>query len=163
MQKSISRKNTNMTPEQFADKMKTIRKELLPDCAEIIAETATEYFKARFDRKAFDGHAWRRTHKATGSTLVESGNLKESIRPIKVTEKEVVIAAGNEKVAYARVHNEGGIQYVRPHHRTSVKGKRYQVKGYAYKAWKRQFMGDSNEMFNLIDKRISEYIKTLDK
>ena len=152
-----------MSPEEFVSKMNKIRKELLPDCADIIAETATEYFKDSFTRKAFDGRAWRRTHKTTGSTLVESGNLKESIRPIKVTDKEVVIAAGNEKVAYARVHNEGGIQYVRPHHRTSVKGKRHQVKSYAYRAWKRQFMGDSKEMFDLIYERISEYIKTLDK
>lgn len=158
-----------MTPEQFADKMKTIRKELLPDCAEIIAETATEYFQNSFTRKAFDGHPWRRTHKTTGSTLIESGNLMNSIRPITVTEKEVVIAAGNEKVAYARVHNEGGVQYVKPHHRTRKSkrpgeaDKRSQVKGYAYKAWKRQFMGDSKEMFDIIDKRISEYIKSLNK
>lgn len=153
-----------MSPEEFINKMKTIQKELLPDCADIIAETATEYFKDSFDkRKAFDGRPWKRTHKSTGSTLVESGNLKNSIRPIKVTEKEVIIAAGNEKVAYARVHNEGGIQYVRPHHRTSVKNKRFQVKGYAYKAWKRQFMGDSKEMFDIIDKRISEYIQSLNK
>ena len=158
-----------MTPEQFADKMKTIRKELLPHCAEIIAETATEYFKERFEHKTFDGHPWKRTHKKTGSTLIESGNLMNSIRPIEVTAEKVVIAAGNEKVAYARVHNEGGIQYVKPHHRTRKSkrpgeaDKRFQVKGYAYKAWRRQFMGDSNEMFDIIDKRISEYIKSLGK
>jgi phage gpG-like protein len=148
-----------MTPEEFIQRLQTIDAGLMPQIAQIIAETATEYFKASFSRKAFDRQPWRRTQKTTGSTLIESGNLMNSIRPIMRTAEKIIIAAGNEKVAYARVHNEGGVQYVRPHSRTSRKGKKYQVKGYGYHAWKRQFMGNSMEMFDLINKRINIFLK----
>jgi len=147
-----------MTPEQFTAKLAAISKELMPDIAEIIAETAAEYYKDSFRRKAFDGKSWARTKKRTGSTLVESSNLMNSIRPVTVTPTQVIIAAGNEKVAYARVHNEGGIVDVRPHSRTSRKGNKYQVRSYGYHAWRRQFMGNSGEMFDIINKRVETYI-----
>lgn len=145
--------------EKWVASLKVVPKE----CSKIIAETATEYFKGRFREKAYDGHPWRRTKKTTGSTMVESGNLMNSIRPSEISEKQVVISAGNEHVPYARVHNEGGIQNVKPHHRTSVKGKRYQVRGYEYKAWRRQFMGDAKELMTTIEKRINLYLSTLTK
>lgn len=135
-------------------------------CSQIIAETAREYFTGRFDDKAYDGRPWRRTKKSTGSTLVESGNLMNSIRPSEISEKQVVISAGNEHVPYARVHNEGGIQYVKPHHRTiHRKGKaiRQQVRGYGYHAWRRQFMGDAKELMTTIEKQINIYLSTLTK
>jgi phage gpG-like protein len=148
-----------MTAEELTQKLQTIDAGLMPQIAQIIAETANEYFKGSFRRKAFDKRPWRRTEKTTGSTLIESGNLMNSIRPIMRTAEKIIIAAGNEKVAYARVHNEGGVQYVRPHSRTSAKGKKYQVRGYGYHAWKRQFMGAANEMFDIINKRIDTYVK----
>ena len=150
-----------MTPEELIKKLNNLSEELRKECAEIIAETAIEYYKKSFREKSFDGTAWRRTKKTTGSTLIESGNLMNSIRPIEITAEKVVIAAGNEKIAYARVHNEGGIQYVKPHHRTWTRtGKRYQVQAYTQKQWKRQYMGYSKEMFDIIDKRINGYIKS---
>lgn len=149
-----------MKPEELTKKLKTVAQEIQHDCAEIIAESATEYFKDSFKRKAFNGRSWKRTVKRTGSTLIESGNLMNSIRPTEVTDKKVVIAAGNEKVGYARIHNEGGIQYVKPHHRT-IRGKRQQVRGYAYKAVKRQFMGESEELNRKIKKRLETEIKRL--
>ena len=149
-----------MTIEQLEQKLASLSDDLRRDCARIVAETATEYFKGRFRDKAYDGRPWRRTAKPTGSTLVESGNLMNSIRPSEVSESRVVISAGNDKVPYARVHNEGGIQYVRPHHRTSSKGKRYQVRGYSYKAWRRQFMGDAKELMDLLEKRINLYLSS---
>jgi phage gpG-like protein len=148
-----------MSPEQLIQKLNGLSAELRKDCAEIIAETATEYFRGSFTRKAFDGKPWKRTNKSTGSTLVESSNLMGSIRPITVTEQAVVIAAGNEKVAYARTHNEG-IRYIRPHKRTSKLGKRYNVRGYTNSQWKRQFIGNSKEMFEQIGQRIDGYIAT---
>lgn len=149
-----------MTPEELSQKLSELSESLRLDCAEIISETATEYFKMTFRTKSFDGKPWRRTVKKTGSTLVESGNLMNSIRPAEVSEKRVVISAGNEKVPYARVHNEGGVQYVKPHHRTSVKGKRYRVRGYSYKAWQRQFMGYSKELMDIIENRINLYLQS---
>ena len=73
-----------MTLEEFLKKLDTIREELLDDVSHIIAETATEYFKGSFQRKAFDGAGWKRTDKGTGSTLVSSGNLMNSVRPSEV-------------------------------------------------------------------------------
>lgn len=150
-----------MTPQELTKKLKTVAKEIQHDCANIIAETSVEYFKDSFKRKAFNGRSWKRTVKRTGSTLIESGNLMNSIRPTEVTDKKVVIAAGNEKVAYARVHNEGGVQYVKPHHRTGRTGKRHQVKAYSYKATKRQFMGQSQELNKLIQERIEKHLNQL--
>lgn len=150
-----------MTPQELTDRLSKLSGELQRQCAVIIAETATEYFKDRFRRKEWNGRPWRRTLKRTGSTLVESGNLMNSIRQAEVSEGRVVISAGNDKVTYARVHNEGGVQYVRPHHRTSTKGRRHQVRGYTYRAWKRQFMGYSPQLMDIIEKRINNYLQTL--
>ena len=72
----------------------------------------------------------------------------------------MIISAGNEHVLYACVHNEGGVQYVRPHHRTiHRKGKaiRQQVRDYGYHAW-RQFMGDTKELMDIIEKSINNYL-----
>ncbi len=149
-----------MTADDLTKKLKTVSQEIRKECADVIAETATEYFKDSFKRKAFNGRSWKRTVKRTGSTLIESSNLMNSIRPTEVSENKVVIAAGNEKVGYARVHNEGGIQYVKPHHRT-VRGKRQQVRGYSYKATKRQFMGESDDLNKLIIEKIERNLNQI--
>ena len=165
-----------MTLEEFLKKLDTIREELLDDVSHIIAETATEYFKGSFRRKAFDGAGWKRTDKRTGSTLLSSGNLMNSIRPSEVSRNRVVISAGNEHVGYARIHNEGGEITV-----TKAMKKffwamyyRYGGKGREAERWKsyalkkegsviripqRQYMGDSSEMFDTIIQRINTYIQ----
>lgn len=84
-----------------------IRKQL----PNIVAETATEFFKARFQSKEWDGFAWPQTKKIVrkGSLLVRSSKLVNSIRPSLVTADRVRISAGNAKVPYAKIHNDGGI------------------------------------------------------
>lgn len=83
------------------------------DAPDIIAETATEYYKLRFDKrkKEFDGEPWVQLKhpekKKVGSLLVGYGGLADSIKPAKISENEVIIQAGNSKVGYAKVHNEG--------------------------------------------------------
>ena len=54
--------------------------------AHIVAETATEYFKGSFRRKAFDGVPWKaaKRPKKRGSQLIASGALMNSIRPSHV-------------------------------------------------------------------------------
>ena len=146
-----------MTPEELIYRINALQGSLKSDCIEIVAETAVTYFKNTFRTKEIDGSGWRRTIKKTGSTLIESGNLLNSIRVLEISEQRVVIVAGNDKVAYARVHNEGGVQSVKAHTR-SRNGKQYQVKAYQYNAWKRQYMGYSKEMFDIIDKKITDYI-----
>ena len=56
---------------------------ILDDAAEIVAETATAYYKETFRRKAFDGNPWApaKVPRQNGSLLSDSGNLLNSFRP----------------------------------------------------------------------------------
>ena len=98
-----------MNIKELEDYLRTMPDRLMGDAAEIVAETATEYFKETFRKKAFDGNPWApaRTAKKRGSLLVDSGAMMNSIRPLVISPQRVVIAAGNQKVTYAKVHNEG--------------------------------------------------------
>ncbi|MFV0507459.1 MAG: phage virion morphogenesis protein [Bacteroidales bacterium] len=94
--------------EDFIANLKQRQKAIIP---ELVAETATAFFKERFSLKQDpDGHAWLPTKKTVkkGSLMVRSGALVNSIRPTVIDAKRVRISAGNRKVPYARVHNEGG-------------------------------------------------------
>ncbi|WP_024999266.1 phage virion morphogenesis protein [Prevotella falsenii] len=139
---------------------------MMGDCAEIVAETATEYFKETFRKKAFDGNPWTpaKTPKRRGSLLIDSGAMLNSIRPLVISPQRVVIAAGNQKVTYARVHNEGydGEVQVPAHTRRTKKGST-NVKAHTRTAHviQRQFMGDSEELNDRIKSRVVDYIKTL--
>lgn len=83
---------------------------LKQQASSVLAETATEYFKASFATKEWDGQPWPQTKAPVtrGSLLLRSGKLMNSIRPSVVESNRVVISAGNDMVPYARVHNEGG-------------------------------------------------------
>lgn len=61
--------------------------EILQGTAEIVAETSVGYFQDTFRHKAFDGNPWAppRVPKQSGSLLVQSGALLNSIRPVVVT------------------------------------------------------------------------------
>ena len=76
----------------------------------IVAEAATEFFKQRFTYKDWKGTAWptARYPVTAGSLMQRSGALVNSIRPKIVGPGRVVISAGDSKVPYARIHNEGG-------------------------------------------------------
>ncbi len=91
--------------EDFLDQLPN---EVMDDAAEVVAETAVSYFKDSFTRKGFDGNPWKEENpKPRGSLMVESGNLMNSITPKEITRERVVISAGNDKVNYAKPHNEG--------------------------------------------------------
>lgn len=155
-----------MNIKELEDYLRTMPDELMGDAAEIVAETATEYFKETFRKKAFDGNPWAptRTAKKRGSLLVDSGAMMNSIRPLVVSLQRVVIAAGNQKVTYAKVHNEGydGEVQVPAHTRRTKKGST-NVKAHSRTAHviQRQFMGDSEELNDRIKGRIVDYIKNL--
>ena len=155
-----------MNIKELEDYLRTVPDELMGDTAEIVAETATEYFKETFRKKAFDGNPWApaKTAKKRGSLLIDSGALLNSIRPIVITKDRVVIAAGNQKVTYAKVHNEGydGEVQVPAHTRRTKKGST-NVKAHSRMVHiiQRQFMGDSEELNDRIKGRIVDYIKNL--
>jgi phage gpG-like protein len=125
----------------------------LPDKA---ANRAVRIFKDNFKTESFIGGAkWQKSKKNRGKTLTKTGDLGRSIR-YKVSGDTATVFSD---LAYSAVHNEGGIIDVKPHHR-SRNGKRYQVKGYAYRAVKRQFIGDSPKLVKAIEQVIE---KELDK
>lgn len=135
---------------------------------DMIAERATEYFKERFRYKEFDGTPWpgpgtgyRRTN---GSLLVDSSALVNSIRPSVVSAEKVVISAGNAKVGYAKVHNEGfaGSVVVKQHERISKKRKKFTVKQHTQNQHipQRQFMGESRALYQILKTDIEQLFKS---
>ncbi len=148
--------------------LQSLSEEIMEDAADIVAETATAYYKGTFRSKEFDGNPWAQPKmpKKTGSLLIDSGALVNSIRPAVVTPQKVVISAGNSKVDYAQVHNEGFSGTVSvPAHTRRTKNKDVPVKAHTRKAniIKREFMGDSHELNEQIHARIEGYIDSLNK
>ena len=98
-----------MNFNELENYLSSLPDKILDDAAEIVAETATSYYKERFREKAFDGNPWApaKVLRQNGSLLIDSGNLLNSIRPAYVGRDKVAISAGNDKVDYAKVHRPG--------------------------------------------------------
>ena len=79
----------------------------------IIGKTSVEYYKEAFRKKGFDGKPWpalsKRYKPKRGSMMIRSSKLRNSIKETERTDSKVVISAGNSKIPYARIHNEGGV------------------------------------------------------
>ena len=155
--------------DEFKNYLKALPEKILSTAPAIVSETAVEYYKERFAVKGFDGSPWIPGRpKKSGSLLVQSGNLMNSIRPAYVGPDKVIISAGNAQVPYAQVHNEGfegdvAIQsYVR-----STKGKANKKKADAgdapghMKIPQRQFMGDARELSDRIKDRLNAAISSI--
>lgn len=131
---------------------------ILDDAAEIVAETATEYFKETFSHKGYDGVPWLppENEKDTGSLMVESGALLNSIHPALISRERVIISAGNNKVPYARVHNEGFTGWVNiPAH--TRKGKKVEAHQREMNIPQRQYMGKAKEVAQRIHDRLQAH------
>lgn len=157
-----------MTFEELENYLQQLPDKILSDAAEIVAETATESFKENFSKKGFDGNPWApaKVPKKRGSLLITSGALLNSVRPYYVGKDKVVIAAGNDKVDYAKVQNEGFTGNVTvPQHIRKTKYGDVNVKAHSRSTDipARQFMGKSNEAAKLIQKRLQAYINSLNK
>lgn len=140
--------------------------EIMEGSAELVAETATEYFKETFRRKAFDRNPWAppRRPKQSGSLLVQSGALLNSIRPVLVSPRRIVIAAGNEKVTYAQVHNEGfsGQAVVPAHVRRTRRGEqRVRQHTRNMRIPQRQFLGDARELEEQLHAELEAYAESM--
>lgn len=154
--------------DEFMASLNQKVKQVVP---KVVAETATEYYKERFRTKEWDGKPWIQTKRFVkrGSLMVRTSSLVNSIRPSLVTHTKVRISAGNSKVPYAQVHNEGGI--VRPQVTRKMRkwawAKHYETKDPMYKAIaltrknrlnikipRRQFMGHSQRLNAKIQQRI---------
>lgn len=156
-----------MSPEQFNDYLEQLPDSIAADFAEIVAETATEYFKESFTRKGFDGQNWQpaKVPKTTGSLLIDTSQLVNSIRPTVVSPERVVISAGNDHVAYAKTHNEGykGPVTVPAHMRVSRKGKPHTVRSHVriVDIVQRRFMGAARELDDRLRERIEARIQAI--
>ena len=73
---------------------------------------AERHFKESFRQKGFEDEAleaWpARKREGRGSLMIVSGALKRSIRRTRITANSVTITAGDGKVNYAQIHNDGG-------------------------------------------------------
>lgn len=139
----------------------------------IIAETATEYYQDRFNKEEWDGVAWKPLNKeyaskktrGAGRILTASGILQRSIRPTTVSSSRITISAGNSKVPYARIHNNGGrvsgVRRVRSYTNKNFmgKGKPVNIKGHNrsvnYVIPQRQFMGHSTHLNKILRNRLT--------
>ena len=156
-----------MSPEQFNDYLEQLPDSIAANFAESAAETATEYFKESFMRKGFDGQNWQpaKVPKTTGSLLIDTSQLVNSIRPTVVSPERVVISAGNDHVAYAKTHNEGykDLVTVPAHTRVSRKGKPHTVRSHVriVDIVQRRFMGEARELNERLRERIEARIQTI--
>lgn len=154
--------------EEFQREFEILIDRVCEQTAEIIAEEATEYYKERFDEKKWNDQPWQplKHPKKSGSLLVQSSALLNSIRPTVVTKERVVISGENQDVGYAQVHNEGfdGKVQVQAFTR-EIKGKRQKVKAHSrhMRIPQRQFMGHTEELQERIVTRIGTYIETITK
>lgn len=151
---------------QLENYLTSLPGQILDDAAQIVAETATEYYKERFTEKAFANNPWAPAKKprSNGSLLVDSGNLLNSIRPAYVGRDKVIISGGNDKVGYAKAHNEGFIgQLAVPAHSRNTKKGPVDVKAHFRNSNlpARPFMGKSDELADKIHTRLEGYINSL--
>ncbi|MDR1499683.1 MAG: phage virion morphogenesis protein [Tannerellaceae bacterium] len=155
-----------MTLDELENNLNTLPDRILSDAAHIVAETAVESFKENVRTKAYDGAPWKAAAKIkrTGSLLVQSGALVNSIRPYYVGTDKVIITAGGDKVTYAKVHNEGftGPVAVAAHRRKTKKSGSVEIRAHTKNAAipKRQFMGKSREALDKITERIKGYLSS---
>lgn len=103
--------NTFMaTFDQVRQKIRQLPDTVRRHAPNIVAETATEYFRNSFRDKGWDGTPWQAAKRdpGRGSLMVRSGALQASIRPSLVSPAQVRISGGSPTVPYAKIHNEGG-------------------------------------------------------
>lgn len=123
----------------------------MQEVADMVAVTGVSYFKGTFRKKEFDGKKWAEAEvdksekRKRGSLMVESTALMNSVRVAEATPDLVKWAAGNDKVPYAQVHNEGGRA----------------GRGAGFDMPLRQFMGESEELEEKITKRVDAYFNSL--
>lgn len=109
--KQMDNAKFNAAIDKFFNKIDNHVKKHFPP---MVAETATEHYKQAFIDKAWNGTPWpsyknKAREPRRGSLMMRSNNLFRSIRPSSITPQRVVISAGNSKVPYAKIHNEGGV------------------------------------------------------
>lgn len=146
----------------------------------LVGRMAKTHFQENFRKGGFLNNGlktWPKSKRESGSgtnaaykTLLSSRNhLFSSIQYIP-GDAQVII---ENRVPYAIVHNEGEVQYVKPHKRNrlaamSIQGRKEikvgggNVRGFARKIPRRQFIGESAELTKKIEYKFdSEVLKII--
>jgi len=142
------------------------------------AEEAVKFFKSSFANEGFTDAAlvkWDKRkydNRPGGAILTLSGDLRDSIRPTKITPKQVILS---NAAPYAKIHNEGG-RFKRTFTPTAKQKKMFwalykKTGDTKFKAAalskqitqnvvvpQRQFMGDSQTLTNSFDNWMAEQI-----
>lgn len=151
-----------MNWKELEDYFETLPDRVMEEASEVVSETAIEYFRGAFSRKEFDGNPWTpaKKGKRRGSLLIDSGALINSITEKERSNVRVIISAGNTKVPYAKVHNEGfsGWVSVPAHSRNGANVKAHRKK---MNIPARPFMGKSNALATRIIERLQGYLNAV--
>lgn len=169
-----------MQISDFKNLEKDIKKLLSKQLPTELANHAVNFFKESFTRQGWAGKSFKRWQKTrtksqtfgkNSGILIQSGNLKKSIRISKLNSAGFVIRAGNQKVTYASIHNQGGYISVTPKSRrffwymykkTGEEMWKYMAlsKKTKFKMPQRQFIGESEtlnkELVKTVQKRLNE-------
>ena len=147
-----------MTLDELENYFAELPDQIMDAVPDIVAETAVEYFKESFTLKEFDKNPWQpaKREKQTGSLMVESGNLVNSINAPVVTRERVVVQAGNDKVPYV-----GPVTI--PTHSRKTKNGMAEVKEHTINQNlpQRQFLGESEELMDMIKERIDAHLDSV--
>lgn len=153
----------------FVNKLKNASQELADsfesDLPYKVESAAMEFVDNNFANQGWEGKGWK---ESKGTILVKSGRLRSGFRS-DISKEQVRIY---NDIPYAKIHNEGysGIQYVKPHKRSRITGKkgkltvqsRYNVKGFSRKMNmpQRQFAPYQGHESNTLNSKIDEVIAT---
>ena len=140
----------------------------------MLAETAVEHFKNALIKKSWDGQPYpaygdKAREPRRGTLMMRTNALFNTIKPKTVSSSTVIISAGNSRVRYARIHNEGlrvtGTFQVRAFTNRNFmgKGKPVDIRSHKrkvdYTMPKRQFMGKSRLLFAEVKTRFKNTFK----
>ena len=134
-----------------------LKRQLLED----IRVALVDEFDQNFRRKGFFGKRWtpRRYHNTKGSLLVQTGNLRRSIKA-SLTENGVRFTSA---VPYAALHNEGlkGTIAVRKHLRHPRGKKAHEVKSHFRRVDmpERRFIGGGKDTDRIISEVVDAFCR----
>lgn len=163
--------NNSITFEELERRYKTFRSQI----PRHIALSAENFFKRNFQAQGFVDQPFkkwpqRKNPRDKGrAILVKSGKLRRAIKPLKITEKIVVVGIG-EHIPYAALHNSGGKIKVTPKMRRFFWAKYRETQDEYYKNLaltqkqylimpKRQFIGESKALYVAIDRMIAKQLE----
>ena len=179
-----------MKPDEFIRKLKKLKTEIDNFVANtaptIVGKNAVDYFKENFRKGAFDGKKWKAplrldengqfASQKYGPLLSATDELMNSITYQALPGKVII---STDKV-YARIHNEGGTITVpvtekmrkfawAKHYETKQKESKWKWMALTQKESlkinmpRRQFIGVTPELTDILEKKLSDYLTKIIK